>query len=291
MFGAKTTAEEVIETLGVSLTNKNVFVTGASSGIGVETARVLAKAGANVWLAGRDVHKTQQVASNIATNDLGGDASRLQVMELDLSDLHSVRACVDKFLALEVPLHILINNAGCMALNDRELTKDGFEMQIGTNHLGHFVLTNGLLPCLQRGAPSRIINVSSMAHHRSGIHFDNLQFETNYDPWTAYGQSKTANILHAMELNFRYGSEGITAVSLHPGVIGTELWRHTGNIMKMNKSIPQGAATTVYCAVANDVEGGKFYNDCRNAEVNPHASSLLEAHRLWDISESLTAQK
>jgi NAD(P)-dependent dehydrogenase (short-subunit alcohol dehydrogenase family) len=134
-FGATTTAEEVIANLGVSLDGKNIFVTGASSGIGVECARVFAKAGANVWLAGRNIAKTQAVADQIAQEC--GDASRVHVIELDLSDISSVRRCVDEFLSLNIPLHILLNNAGCMAVQQREETKDGFEMQIGTNHLGN----------------------------------------------------------------------------------------------------------------------------------------------------------
>jgi NAD(P)-dependent dehydrogenase (short-subunit alcohol dehydrogenase family) len=141
---------------------------------------VLAKAGANVWLAGRDVEKTRRVADAVAAEC--GDPSRVNVLPLDLSSLSSVRAAIAQFTSLGVPLHILLNNAGCMAVQQRTTTADGFEMQFGTNHLGHFVLTNGLIDCLKAGAPSRIVNVSSMAHMRAGVNFDDPQLVKAYDP-------------------------------------------------------------------------------------------------------------
>jgi NAD(P)-dependent dehydrogenase (short-subunit alcohol dehydrogenase family) len=184
LFSASTTAEEVIGTLGVSLRGKNILVTGASSGIGVECCRVFALAGGNVWLAGRDVAKTVAVADRIISEC--GDSSRVHVIACDLSNLTSVRKCVDEFIALDIPLHILLNNAGCMAVQERTETVDGFEMQLGTNHLGHFVLTNGLLAALTRGAPSRVVNVSSMAHHRQGMNFKDPMSQLAYTPvrWT-----------------------------------------------------------------------------------------------------------
>lgn len=286
-FSASTTAEEIITTLGIDLDGKNIFVTGASSGIGVECARVFAAVGANVWLAGRDVAKTTIVADIIRTQV--ADPSRVHVIALDLSDLSSVRSCVAEFAALKLPLHVLLNNAGCMAVQDRQETKNGFEMQLGTNHLGHFVLTNGLLDCLKAAGSSRVVNVSSMAHHRGGINFADPHFSANYDPWRAYGQSKTANILHACEVNARFSeSHGIVAVSLHPGVIETELWRHAGVVFPANKTVPQGAATSVFCCVSPTIRGGHFYNDCQESNANAWATDPALATQFWHLSLALT---
>lgn len=285
-FSASTTADEIISALGVNLDGKNVFVTGASSGIGVECARVFASVGANVWLAGRDVAKTTAVADAIRAQT---DPSRVHVIALDLSDLSSVRTCISEFVALGLPLHVLLNNAGCMAVQDRQETKDGFEMQFGTNHIGHFVLTNGLLDCLKAAGSSRVVNVSSMAHHRGGINFEDPQFSRSYDPWRAYGQSKTANILHACELNNRFAdSHGIVAVSLHPGVIETELWRHAGVVYPANKTIPQGAATSVFCCVSPTIQGGRYYNDCQESSANAWATDSAFASQFWQLSLALT---
>jgi len=292
-FSAKTTAQDVIDTLQIPLHDKNVIITGASSGIGAECARVFVKAGANVFLCGRDVVKTSGVADGII-NELVTDAigsgsindikPRVHVLELDLSSLSSVYQCIEQFKAFKLPLHILLNNAGCMALQTRTETTDGFEMQFGTNHLGHFVLTNGLIDSLMSGAPSRIVNVSSMAHRRGGVNFDDPQYKINYDPWQVYGSSKTANILHAIGLNRRFSDNGITAVSLHPGVIETELWRHAGLIFQMNKTIPEGAATSVFCCISPDVKGGCFYNDCQLSEAHNHATNPIYAEKLWELS-------
>lgn len=177
MFGAASTAEDVTAQWGHLIVDKNVLVTGASSGIGAESSRVFALAGANVWLAGRDVAKTAAVANEIAKVV---DPSKVHVIALDLSSISSVRACVDEFLSLYVPLDVLLNNAGCMAVQEKILTADNLEMQIGTNFFGHFALTQGLLPRLRAG--SRIVNVSSMAHFRSPILFDDIHFSsTEYD--------------------------------------------------------------------------------------------------------------
>jgi NAD(P)-dependent dehydrogenase (short-subunit alcohol dehydrogenase family) len=256
-------------------------------GIGAEAARVFAVAGARVFALGRDEVKTQAVVD--AINAACG-ASRVSFVACDLSSLASVRSAAASINAARVPLHVLLNNAGVMALPERSVTTDGFEMQLGTNHIGHFVLTNALTPALQAGAPSRIVNVSSKAHWRSGIEFDDMMLEQKYDGWRSYGQSKTANILHAVELQRRLGAEDITAVALHPGVItDSDLWRHAGKVMQANKSVPQGAATSVYCAVAPGLTGGAYYEDCSEQNTAEWATNPAFAERLWAESEKLTA--
>ena len=282
------TAQDVITKLGADLTGKNIVVTGASSGIGAEAARVFAKAGARVFALGRSESKTMTVVD--AINAECGDAARVSFVSCDLSSLTSVRGAANAILAAGVPLHVLLNNAGVMAIQDRTLTADGFEMQLGTNHIGHFVLTNELIPALKAGAPSRIVNVSSKAHFRGGIIFEDMMMESDYHPWRSYGQSKSANILHAIELQRRLGGDGITAVSLHPGVItDSDLWRHAGNVMTANKSVPQGASTSVYCALAPDVVGGAFYDNCAPCGAAPHATDPALAERLWAETEKLLA--
>jgi NAD(P)-dependent dehydrogenase (short-subunit alcohol dehydrogenase family) len=280
------TAQDVITKLGADLTGKNIVVTGASSGIGAEAARVFAKAGARVFALGRSESKTMTVVD--AINAECGD--RVSFVSCDLSSLTSVRGAANAILAAGVPLHVLLNNAGVMAIQDRTLTADGFEMQLGTNHIGHFVLTNELIPALKAGAPSRIVNVSSKAHFRGGIIFEDMMMGSDYNPWRSYGQSKSANILHAIELQRRHGSDGITAVSLHPGVItDSDLWRHAGNVMTANKSVPQGASTSVFCALAPDVAGGAFYDNCAPCGAAPHATDPALAERLWAETEKLLA--
>ena len=282
------TAQDVITKLGADLTGKNIVVTGASSGIGAEAARVFAKAGARVFALGRSESKTMTVVD--AINAECGDAARVSFVSCDLSSLTSVRGAANAILAAGVPLHVLLNNAGVMAIQDRTLTTDGFEMQLGTNHIGHFVLTNELIPALKAGAPSRIVNVSSKAHFRGGIIFEDMMMGSDYNPWRSYGQSKSANILHAIELQRRHGSDGITAVSLHPGVItDSDLWRHAGNVMTANKSVPQGASTSVFCALAPDVAGGAFYDNCAPCGAAPHATDPALAERLWAETEKLLA--
>lgn len=179
MFNAESTAEQVCSEWGHLAKDKYVLVTGASSGIGAEAARVLARSGAHVWLAGRDIAKTDKVKEDIRSTL--SDPSRVHSIHLDLSSIASVRACVKEFLALKVPIDILLNNAGCMAVKDRTLTENNLEMQIGTNHFGHFELTNGLAPAFRSG--TRVVNVSSMAHRRSPVLFEDVHFErTPYDP-------------------------------------------------------------------------------------------------------------
>ena len=287
MFSKESTALEVVEKLGSSLlTGKNVIITGASSGIGLECARVMASAGANVYLANRNIEKSLPLVEEL--QQACGDPSRVHLLKLDLSDLASCRAAAAEFCALEIPLHILLNNGGVMAIAERQLSKDGFEMQMATNHYGHFVFTAALIDRLKAAGSSRIVNVSSMAHYRSSIQWDDIDFSQSYDPWKAYGQSKTANILFTKDLQRRFGPDGITSVALHPGVIESELWRHTDSRFQFNKTIAQGASTSMYCCLSPDIQGGLFYNDCSVAEPAPYACDMAEAARLWDISVERT---
>jgi NAD(P)-dependent dehydrogenase (short-subunit alcohol dehydrogenase family) len=295
MFGAESTTDEVLE--GVDLSGKTALVTGASAGLGIETVRALRSAGCEVVGAARDLDKARPL--------IGDD-----VIELDLADLDSVRTASEQIARRLPRLDLLINNAGVMA-TPLGRTKQGFETQLGTNHLGHFVLTTALLPQLVAGA--RIVNVSSRGHFRSGMRWDDPHFrdESTYEKWTAYGQSKTANILFAVELDKRLGAQGIHAFALHPGVIMTELSRHltaadTGALRtrlsgaKMTfKTIPQGAATSVWAATSTELEGtgGVYLEDCHvagpvnadeSAGVKSWATDPDEAARLWDWSEDQT---
>jgi len=286
---------------GFNLTGKNAIVTGGYAGIGRETVRVLAIQGAHVYVAGRDMQKC-----NKAVEELKKETGKQLITpwELDLASLESVRKSAAKFNQLNIPLHYLILNAGVMACPYSK-TKDGFELQIGTNFYGHFLFTNLLVPSLLRGTPSRVVSVASSGHHLGGINFDDIHFEKSpYNIWTAYGQSKTANILFAVEFNRRYKDQGVTANSLHPGGIQTELDRHVDlsvpstmeefqalpgfpellNMSMKMKTIPQGAATTIYAALSPDAEGGKFYNHSQLWEPAKHASDPEIAKKLWDVA-------
>jgi len=231
-FHHDSTALEVIE--GHDLTGYNVIVTGSNSGIGVETSRAFAKAGANVFMTCRDINKAKSVAGDIIKST---GNSNVYLEQLELDSLESVHSFVARFLKKNIPLHILINNAGIMAC-PLSYTKDGIEMQFGTNHVGHFALTVGLISCLKKGAAisgrnSRIINISSTAHGYSDILFDDYNFKsTHYDPWVAYGQSKTANILFSVGLTQRFKKDGVIAYAVMPGVIGTNLQRHNPELTK-----------------------------------------------------------
>ncbi|MET0181117.1 MAG: SDR family NAD(P)-dependent oxidoreductase [Novosphingobium sp.] len=311
-FGPTTTAEEVAA--GHDLSGKRVVITGASSGLGAETARVLGVMGADHVLAARDTAACESLADDLEQKT----GRRAQVVRLDLGDLGSVRACARAIGA--APIHVLINNAGVMATPFGR-TKDGFETQFGVNHLGHFVLTRALLPSLEAGAPARVIQLSSAGHIWSRIDFDDLDFEgREYNPWVAYGQSKTANILFAVELTRRYRDKGITANAVMPGRIDeTGLGRHTtaqavavmppmsvtegatppDPAVRM-KTTAEGAATTVWAALAPELEGvgGLYLEDCAVAQpwssarprrgVKPYALDPALAARLWQLSSDLT---
>jgi NAD(P)-dependent dehydrogenase (short-subunit alcohol dehydrogenase family) len=237
-FGPDTTTSEVLE--GIDLTGRNAIVTGASGGLGAETARALAEKGANVLLAARDLAKAAPVAEAIRSEAAGRS---VEVAELDLTSLDSVRAFAARFNEAHEELQLLVNNAGIMAC-PLVRTEQGWELQFATNHLGHFRLTGLLVPALRAGAPSRVVIVSSAAHLLSPVNFDDVHFERrDYDKWVAYAQSKTANVLFARELNRRLRADGVTANALHPGVIMTELARHLtpDDVKNMMERRPDGA--------------------------------------------------
>jgi NAD(P)-dependent dehydrogenase (short-subunit alcohol dehydrogenase family) len=314
-FGFDSTAAEVIE--GIDLRGRRAIVTGASSGIGVETARALASEGAVVTLAVRNTDVGERTAREIG-DPTGNHA--VDVRPLDLADPASVAAFTS---AWDDPLHILVNNAGVMALPTLELTPDGWELQFATNHLGHFALALGLHDALAAAGNARIVSLSSRGHLRSPVVFDDINFSSRpYDPWLAYGQSKTANVLFAVGATTQWAADGITANAVHPGgIMETNLARHmdpeqiaqlraaaatTGTTTQtINgapirfKTIDQGAATSVLVATSPQLEGigGRYFEDCNQAEtvpaqnagtapsgVAPYALDPDAAERLWALS-------
>ncbi|GAB2211832.1 hypothetical protein Drorol1_Dr00025169 [Drosera rotundifolia] len=304
-FSASSTAEQV--TQGIDATGVTVIVTGASNGLGVETARVLALRGAHVVMAVRNVKAGKEVKQAILQEI---PTAYIDVMEVDLSSLDSVRRFASEYISSDRPLNILINNAGIMAI-PYKLSKDGVELQFMTNHTGHFLLTNLLLDVMKKTAKEsnregRIVILSSEAHryaYKEGIKFDKVNDESGYHPLWAYGQSKLANILHANELARRFKEEGvnITANSLHPGEILTNLLRHHGwfyNLVKftmsyMLKNVQQGAATTCYVALHPQLEGvsGEYFMDNNKAKRTAQAEDQEMAKKLWDFSVSLTESR
>lgn len=306
-FDASSTTDDVLA--GVDLRGQRLLVTGASSGLGREAARALAAAGAEVVMAARDGDKLAAVVEELKAAT--GNAA-LHALTVDLASLASVRAFADVFLARFGSLNGLINNAGVMAC-PLARTADGFEMQFGTNHLGHFLLTGLLLPALKAGAPARVVNLSSGGHKYGPVDFDDPNWEKrDYQKWLAYGASKTANALHALALDARYRDSGIRAFAVHPGVIFTDLARHlTPEDFKgfesgekrgplTIKSMESGAATEVWAATAPELagKGGLYLEDCGIAEqvdagVQTHgylayAQDAEAAERLWRLSERLT---
>ncbi|MEV0068186.1 SDR family NAD(P)-dependent oxidoreductase [Amycolatopsis sp. NPDC050768] len=300
-FGATSTAAEVVA--GVDLSGRRAVVTGAASGIGAETARALASAGAEVTLAVRDPAAGQRVAREIVAST--GNAA-VHVATLDLADPASVSAFV---AAWEGPLHILVANAGVMATPERR-TAHGWELQFATNHLGHFQLATGLHGALAAAGHARVVVVSSVGHVNGEVLFDDVSFaRTPYDPWAAYSQSKTANILFAVEAARLWAAEGIAVNALNPGRIwSTNLGRNMDNPPSAFdpsgatgvsvKDIPQGAATSVLLAASPLVEGatGKYFEDCQEAEpftagvrrgVADFALDPAKARRLWTLSAEL----
>lgn len=302
-WGPDTTADEVLA--GTNLTGKCVLITGGSGGIGAETARALAATGAQVTVTARDLGKVRGVVESIRA-DTGASVA---VGELELGSLASIRAFAERFVAEHDKLDILINNAGVMAC-PQSTTQDGFELQFGSNHLGHFLLTSLVAPKLISGA--RIVSLSSAAHQISPVVFEDIQFERRpYDKWLAYGQSKTANALFAVGLNTRLKSRAIEAFSVHPGMIQTDLMRHQSEEDRARsramrdsgkvkyKTVQAGAATSVYAATAPELagHGGAYLADCAIAQVSadapgfsvvrPFAVDPDAAERLWAVSEQL----
>ncbi len=308
-FGHDTTTDEVLA--GIDLSGKLALITGGSGGLGAETARALAAHGARVVLTARDIAKGQGVAQQIGEST--GNKT-VEVEELELGSLASIRNFAERFLSRHNTIDLLINNAGVMAC-PFGTTTDGFELQFGTNHLGHFLMTGLLTPALINGAPARIVSLSSRGHQMSPVVFDDIPFEHRaYEKWSAYGQSKTANVLFAVELERRLGPKTVHAYAVHPGVIPTDLSRHmvpedfeflqkrapTGNLRF--KSVEAGAATSVFAATAPELEGrgGVYLEDCGVAEVNDaedavdgvrsYAVDSAAADRLWSLSEELVGQ-
>ena len=322
-YDRDTTTDEVLQ--GIDLSGKRIVITGTSSGLGRESARALASKGASVTMLARNASKNEAAAEAIREQVPGAD---LETRVVDLTSLESVRTLAKDFLNDHSRVDVLINNAGIMVC-PFGTTSDGFELQLGTNHLGHFLLTVLLTPALVDGEASRVVELSSGAHGIAGVDFDDLMFERReYDPWVAYGQSKTANALFALELDRRLADRGVKAFSVHPGMIMTELARHmtaevmeqmqvhiqaraeqdgateeeaTGGEMRF-KSLEAGAATQVWAATAPELEahGGAYLADCQVGEIGgniadsgvaPHASDPEAAARLWSLSETLVGQQ
>jgi NAD(P)-dependent dehydrogenase (short-subunit alcohol dehydrogenase family) len=315
-FGATSTTHEVLE--GVNLRGKRVLVTGVSAGLGVETARALVAHGAEVVGAARDLTKAKAATAGVQTAAKKGGG--LELVELDLASLDSVRVCANALVDNGKPFDLVIANAGVMACPYGK-SADGFETQFGTNHLGHFVLVNRIASLMKPG--SRLVNLSSAGHRYSDVDLDDPNFErTPYDPWAAYGRSKTANILFAVEFDRRHKGEGIRATAVHPGGIQTELSRHIGEeginqlVERINaatraagepdfkfKTIPQGAATSVWAGIvaAADEVGGRYCEDChvaaiepdatKRAGVKPYALNPETAKALWAKSEEMVGER
>jgi NAD(P)-dependent dehydrogenase (short-subunit alcohol dehydrogenase family) len=298
-FGFQSTAADVIA--GVRLDGKRAIVTGGASGIGIETARALATAGAAVTLAVRRPNASQSVAAELRQST-GNRA--IDVKALDLSDLRSVYTFVDSWVD---PLHILVNNAGIMAIPTRETTPQGFELQFGTNFLGHFALTVGLHPALCAARGARIVSLSSSGHLFSPVVLDDLNYDfIPYTPFGAYGQSKTACALLAIGVSQRWAADGICANTLHPGAIATGLQKHSGGLKtpaERRKTPQQGAATSVLLAASELLEGisGHYFEDCNEAPpvskrpddftgCAPYAVDPDNADRLWRLSLRLAAR-
>jgi NAD(P)-dependent dehydrogenase (short-subunit alcohol dehydrogenase family) len=311
-YGAKSTTDEVLQ--GIDLTGKRILVTGVSAGLGVETARTLKAHGAHVVGAARDLAKAEKATAVVRAEKNGS----FELIELDLASLKSVRAATDALVKKGEKFDLVIANAGVMAA-PKGSTADGFETQFGTNHLGHFVFVNRIVSLFKPG--SRLVNLASSGHRFSDVNLEDPNFEhTDYDPWIAYGRSKTANILFAVEFDRRHKAEGIRAVAVHPGGINTELGRHLppGEIEKLIenvnknrpaddpfqfKTIPQGAATTVWAGVKApaDLVGGTYCEDCHVAEpengpgimagVRAYALDPARAKALWAKSEEWVGEQ
>jgi NAD(P)-dependent dehydrogenase (short-subunit alcohol dehydrogenase family) len=314
-FGATSTTDEVLR--GINLNGKRVLVTGVSAGLGVETARALAAHGAQVVGAARDLSKARAATEQVRAQAASGGS--LSLVELDLASLDSVRRCAGGLLEAGKPFDVIIANAGVMAC-PKGKTIDGFETQFGTNHLGHFVLVNRIASLLKAG--SRLVNLSSAGHRFADVDLEDPNFEhTPYEEFMAYGRSKTANVLFAVEFDRRHKARDVRATAVHPGGIKTELSRYMTPevterlIARINasqpkgaapfsyKSIPQGAATSVWAACVADAGaiGGRYCEDCHVAEVvsipglfggvRPYALDPQRAQALWQKSEEMVGER
>lgn len=303
-FNADSTTDQVLS--GIDLNGKRILVTGASAGLGVETIRALNAHGATMVGAARDLGKARRALGDAGVKDI-------ELVEVDLASLASVRKAADAIVAKGQKFDVIIGNAGVMACPEGK-TADGFETQFGTNHLGHFVFINKLVPLLKN--PGRVVMLSSSGHRISDVSLDDPNFQkTPYSPWPAYGRAKTANALYSVGLDKRLKSRGVRAAAVHPGGIQTELGRHLSaesvqQLMAMRgpdapkfKSIPQGAATTVWCAVVApaDAIGAHFCEDCQVAKVNDNERPRIgvrsyaldpgHADALWGRSEEMVGER
>lgn len=318
-FDAQSTTDEVLD--GIDLSGKCILVTGASAGLGVETIRTLAAHGASVVGAARDLDKARRAIDK--AQNAAGTGGDIDLVQVDLASLASVRAAADKLVADGHPFDVVIANAGVMACPPSK-TADGFETQFGTNHLGHFVLVNRVAPLLRSG--SRVVMLASSGHRFADIDLEDPNFEhTPYDAWLAYGRSKTANILFAVEFDRRHRDRGVRATAVHPGGIQTELGRHLepgalgAMIENINaqlsaeghapfefKTIPQGAATSVWAGIVApaDEVGGRYCENCHvttnvtdgpinpaSEGVRPYALGGERAKALWDKSEAMVGER
>jgi len=320
VFGATSTTEDVLS--GVNLHGKRILVTGVSAGLGVETARSLAAHGAQVVGAARDLAKAEGATAQVR-KDAAANGGSFELVALDLSNLKSIRDCADKLLKKGEPFDVVIANAGVMATPFSHTT-DGFEMQFGTNHLGHFVLANRIASLIRSGG--RLINLSSAGHRYSNVDLQDPNFEhTPYEPFVAYGRSKTANILFAVAFDKRHRGRGVRAAAVHPGVIKTELARYTDPsrletlVAQINqqlaaegkgpmqwKTIPQGAATSVWAGVVAPADeiGGHYCENCHAGNIVPDSVTIsgvsegvrayaldpANAEALWKKSEEMVGE-
>lgn len=284
----------------ILITDKVVIITGANSGIGQATAMELAKRGGKIYMACRDMTKCEETRKEIVMESKN---KYVYCRPCDLASLESVHTFVKQFKSEQNRLDILINNAGVMKIPKKLMTKDGFEMQLGVNHLGHFLLTNLLLDYLKTSLPSRIINISSVAHKRGKINKEDFNSDKNYDPSEAYAQSKLANVLFTQELAERLKDTGVTVNAVHPGIVDTPIIRHMSFynswiaaifikpfIWPFVKSPRQGAFTTVYVAVKPELEKvtGKYFSNCEEEPVGIIAKDETTKKWLWKVSEKWT---
>ncbi|MHA7262851.1 SDR family NAD(P)-dependent oxidoreductase [Arthrobacter sp. TMN-37] len=299
-FGFSSTTSDVTE--GIDFAGRRVVITGGASGIGIETARAFARIGAEVTLAVRNLEAAAPVVEELRASTGNRNIS---LGRIDLANLTSITEFADAWTG---PLHVLVNNAGIMALPELERTAEGWEMQFATNYLGHFALAQVLHPALAAAGDARIVSLSSSGHLFAPVLFDDPHFNfIPYDAFLAYGQSKTASALFAVAVTRRWGKDGITSNAVMPGAIATNLQRHTGGLrtpVERQKTPQQGAATSLYVATSPDLEGvgGRYFEDVNEAPVVDHRSpdytgvavyalDAANADRLWDLSLELLARR
>ena len=290
--------------LNRNLSGKIIIVTGSTAGIGEETARGLAAHNATVILAARSQERADIIIEDVKKSNKN---AKIEFVKLDLSDLKSIKQFVKVFKQKYSHLDVLINNAGALGFAERTITKDGFEMTFGTNHIGHFYLTLLLLDSLKKSEDGRIINVAAKLVEQNMMRWDDLNFEKDYSWLAAYSQSKISNVLFAKELQKRLKDTNVKAVSLHPGVVRTEIWRYMVEkigwkvaliilypaLLYFAKSKEQGSQTTLYCAMEDfdKLKGGAYYADCREKAVSSEALDATNQERLWKVTEKMILEK